>query len=281
MSALDETVQPDDTGQGDAVISDAPYAEYLNRIPEELREQVEPVFKEWDGNTTRKFQEASEYRKQWEPYEKVGVSRTSPEAVDWALQFYRALENPQAIQQWYDAYAQENGLTPQQAAEQQSQQQPPGEQLFADYQDPSITQALERQLQQHLSPIQQQLEKFSSWQQQQETQAREQAAMNVIEGQLGDLEKKHGDQFNREWVDKFVANYIESDPHNAVHRAWDDYQNMVNQISKSALQSKVDAPAPAESGGIPNVAPEEIKTMAQAAEQARAIIRETNLRNRT
>jgi hypothetical protein len=279
MSALDETVQPDE-GQGEPVTSDAPYAEYLNRIPEELRAQVEPIFKEWDGNTTRKFQEASEYRKQWEPYEQVGVGRTTPEAVDWALQFYRALENPQAIQQWYDAYAQENGLTQQQAAEQQ-QQAPPADQTFADYQDPSITQALERSLQQHMSPIQQQLEKLSNWQQQQELQGREQAAMRVIEGQLSELQTKHGDEFNREWVDKFVANYIESDPHNAVHRAWDDYQNMVNQISKSALQSKVDAPAPAESGGVPNVAPEEIKTMAQAAEQARNIMRATIAANNT
>jgi uncharacterized protein YciW len=42
--------------------SQAPYANYLAELPETVRSLVEPTFKKWDGDVTRRFQELhSEY----------------------------------------------------------------------------------------------------------------------------------------------------------------------------------------------------------------------------
>jgi len=277
LSFTDPTADPvqPDPGQGEPGTSDAPYAEYLNRIPEDARGQVEPIFKEWDANTTRRFQEHSEYRKTWEPYEQAGVQQHNPESVQWALQFLQAAEtNPQAIQQWFDAYAQERGLTPAQAAEQVAQD--PG--TFGDpYGDQS--QQLSELLKQQLSPLQQQLEQMTQWREQQETAVREQEAQRFIHGQMDELRSKHPSEFTKEaegYVEAFLSKYIESDPRNAVPRAWADYQTLVNEISKQVLQPKADAPAAPESGGAPDVTPKPIKTLKEAEAVALARLREAN-----
>jgi hypothetical protein len=269
MTEPDDTVQPD-AGQGEPV-ADAPYAEYLNRIPEELRGQVEPIFKEWDGNTTRKFQEASEYRKGWEPYEQVGVNRHDPAAVEWALQFYSALENPKAIKDWYGDYQQQHP----ELQEQQAVQQQQSPDAF-EFQDPSV-QAYEEKMKALLAPMQQELDANRQWRETQAQQTREQDALRYIEGQIGELKEKHGAEFNEQAVEQLIPQYIETDPRNAVQRAWADYQSLVNQIQKDVLQSKVKQPAAAESGGLPDVAPEEVKTMSRAGEITREILRNARM----
>lgn len=265
-----DVAQPE--GQGDAGTTDAPYSEYLNRIPEEVRGDVEPVFKDWDKSVTQRFQQASEYRKGWEPYEQVGVNRYDPAAVQWALQFFEAQQsNPQAIQEWFQQYAQEHGLeAAQQAAEQlQGQEDPYG------YADPS-QQQLEALLQQKLSPFEKQLQQMNERFQMQEEQQRIAEAQAFIDSQLKGLEEKHGDEFNRDWVEKFIGNHIESNPEQAVELAWQDFQALRNQLEKATLQSKVDAPPPAETGGFPDTNPDEIKSWKRASEIALQTLRQQN-----
>jgi hypothetical protein len=48
--------------------------EYLDRLPEEMRGDVEPIFKEWDANVTKRFQEAAEFRKTMEPLSDLGLT---------------------------------------------------------------------------------------------------------------------------------------------------------------------------------------------------------------
>src|SRR5438132_770700 len=88
------------------------------------------------GRTRReagRFQDAADFRKSWEPYEQAGVNQFSPEQVQWGLEFMQALENPQAIQQWYEQYAQQNGLQAEQgqqpAPDEFAYDQPSQEQL--------------------------------------------------------------------------------------------------------------------------------------------------------
>jgi hypothetical protein len=272
---LDETtevVQPEDVGQGDGGQGGTPYDEYLSRIPEEVRGDVEPVFKDWDKNVTQRFQEASQYRQTWEPYEQAGINQFAPEQVQLGLQFVQALDNPQAIKEWYDQYAQQNGLIDQQA----EQQAAPSFDEYGVYGDPSAQQ-LEQLLKTQLGPIQQQLEAFGQWREAQEFAAREQEALRMIEGQIEELKTKHGDEFNEKAVEQLVAQYIETDPVNAVNRAWADYQALVNQISQSVVKSKVSAPPAAESGGVPDVNPEEIKTLADANRIAKERLRQARM----
>jgi hypothetical protein len=248
--------QPED-GQGAPGTSDAPYAEYLNRIPEELRSQVEPVFKEWDSNVGRKFQEAAEFRKQWEPYAPLGVTELSPDEVAWALQFRQAaVHNPDAVQQWYDEYANAHGLA---AAKQQLEQATGSTAEEFGFTDPTVS-ALEQQL----KPIQDQLQAMNRWREQQEETHRLAEAERYVHAQMDELKGKHPDDWNQGAVERLVAQYIETDPQHAVQRAFADWQAIKAQIEKDTLQSKADQPPPAESGGTVNAAPEEFRTMAEA-----------------
>lgn len=247
-----DVVQPEQ-GQGDGG-SGGPWSDLLDRVPEDARGDFESRFKEWDGNYTRHQQEAAEYRKSWEPYEQLGVNQYSPDQVSYLLQLGQALENPQQMQEWWNQYAQQNGLT--QAETEQLQEQ-------VGYEDP--TQQL---LKEQLGPITQQLDQIRQWQEQQEFAVREREATEFIEGQLRELEEKHPQEFRRDLIEAFVGQYIDNDPRNAVTRAFEDARRFTADIEKQALQSKVNAPAGAESGGAPDTVPKEIKTLAEANKYA-------------
>lgn len=76
-------------GGGDSQGGNQPqYSQYLERVPEAARKDVEPIFKEWDANYTRMTQQHAEQLKQYEPYaqliEAVGSPETMQAAVEWA-----------------------------------------------------------------------------------------------------------------------------------------------------------------------------------------------------
>jgi hypothetical protein len=264
---IPDDAQPE-TGQDDAGQAGTPYAEYLDRIPEQFRGDVEPVFKDWDANVTRRFQDQSEFRKSWEPYQDTGISQHTPEQVKWSSQFLQALDNPQAIKEWYESYAEQNGLTPAQAEQQ-------ADEFQAEYEDPTAA-LLQAELSKSLGPITKQLEQFSAWQQQQETTIREAQALERINSQLDELKAKHPDEFNREMVERFVSQYTQTDPQNAVQRAFQDWQQIRNSIQKDTLQSKVNVPATPESGGYYDGTAPPVKNMKEASEIALQMLRGTN-----
>lgn len=264
-----EPVQPEGQGQGGEG-GDAPlYAEYLDRIPEEARGVAEEAFKAWDANLTPRFQEASEYRKAWEPYEQLGVNQLPPDEVQWALQFHQAAAtNPQAVQQWYQAYAEQHGLEAAQQAVDQLQQQDDG---LLGYDQ----QALQQTLQQQLAPLQQQLEQMAQWRDQQEQQARQHEAQAYVESQLEALKDKPG--FDRDGVEMFIANHM-NNPTQAVTLAFQDYQRFRGNIERQFAQSKVDAPAAPESGGGADVSVPDRHSLEEGHSRARAMLAEMNRR---
>lgn len=263
-----DDVQPEAVeGQGgeSAEGSQAPYADYLSRIPEEVRGDVEPVFRDWDANVTKRFQEASEYRKGWEPYEQIGVNQHDPATVQWALQFAQAAQHdPQSIQQWFENYAQERGLTPAQAAQELEQQ---SFEEMGGYGDPDA-QRLEQLLQQQLQPLQQQLQQMTQWQAQQEYGARMAQATQYVNSQMEELKSKHPDEFDEKLVEKLLPQYIETDPVNAVQRAFEDSRAIRNQIEHGFVKSKTNQPDPALSGGPADLTPPPVKSLKEAEKLA-------------
>ena len=248
MSFTDPTadaVQPEQ-GQGDGGATDAPYAEYLNRIPEQVRGDVEPIFKEWDANTTKRFQDAAEFRKQWEPLAETGVDQLSKDEVAWLVQFRGALDDPQTMQQWWDGYAQENGLNQPEAP-----QEPAPLDDFGGFQDPQQLQTL---IDQATGPLKQQLEQMQGHIEQQQQQQQQAQLVSQLEGQVAQLEKKQGRPFSDEERDvlaRFASRY--NDAETAIPRAYEDMQKFVGGVEKGAFQQKVDAPAAAEAGGVADV----------------------------
>lgn len=251
----DDGVQPNQ-GQG-AAGGDSPYGEYLNRIPEDARSEAEAAFKQWDADTTKKFQDAAEYKRSWEPFEQMGVQKRDPNEVEWAMQFVDALQNPTTIKEWYDTYAQQHGLA---AQNDQADDQ--------EYLDPSMQSALEKMLQSHVGPVASQLAEITQWREAQEQQAREAEAMSNLRSQLDELKSQHGADFNEPMVEKLLPQYIESDPQHAVQRAWEDWQAIRNQIEQQAISGKANQPAGAVSGGTADGSPPDIRTLKDAAAAA-------------
>lgn len=235
-------VQPDQ-GQG-AATGDAPYAEYLQRIPEEHRGLVEPVFKDWDGNVTKKFQEHSDFRKQWEPYQQAGINQFDPQTLQGLVQF--AQMDREQFTDWLREQATEAGLL----------QQDPG--IDPSMVDPGVEQAL----QQHLTPLQQQVQEQQQQLQQYMEQQQVAQAHQYIQSQLDEL-KAQDPNLNMDAVEKLTANYLD-DPQNAVKRAFEDYQKLAASIEQGFLQRKTQGPgAPNMGGGLPAGA-EQPKTLKDA-----------------
>lgn len=94
-----------------------PYAKHLEKVPEGFRPLVEPTFKEWDADVTRRLQEV---HSRYEPYKQFLDAQVAPEQLREAMDLYRMMvENPERI---YEAMGQHLGITQQQAGAEQGQE---------------------------------------------------------------------------------------------------------------------------------------------------------------
>jgi len=261
-----DPVQPPESGQGEQG-GGAPYQEYLDRIPEEVRGQVEPVFRDWDGQVTQRFQDAAEFKRTWEPYEQLGVHQVAPNEVQWLMQFRDAYENnPQAIIEWASQYAQERGLP---LGEQQA---PMVEDPYADPYaagtggfDPAV-------LQEALAPLTQRLDSFEQRFAAQDQQAELYQAQSLLDEAM----KAVPEDVNQDIFDSFLAAYgtpefVEQFGSNrqlaaqrAVSGALNDYRKAQAFYEKNQLSGKLGQMGAPEGGGVANANPEAIKTLKDA-----------------
>lgn len=214
-------VQP---GVGQGANGDAPYAEYLNRIPEEHRPLVEPIFKEWDGNVTKRFQEHAERLKAWEPYQEAGLDRYDPQTLTQLVEFAQQLSDPVAYRDWVAEQAARLGLVD--AGDEGD--------MFGedDLLDPTVKSLLEQQAAQ----FNEQIEALKSQLGEFQTQAQRQAQQQLWEQQFAELAREHG-ELDRDVIEAFAARYAD-DPQNAIMRGFEDYQKLQGRIEQSLLNSK-------------------------------------------
>lgn len=252
-----DVAQPD-AGQGGDT-GGTPWSAYLERIPEEARAQVEPVFKDWDANVTRRFQDLSAESKRWEPFEQAGLGGYDPQALAQLVQFAQMAEDPAAYNEWLRGQAEAAGLL---------RSQPEAEDAYI---DPAIEQLIKQQL----GPVQQQMQQFTAWQQQQDFAAAQRTQAEQISTQLAELRRQHG-EYPQDFVEKLTANYIATDPRNAVSRAFADYQQLAGEIEKGVFASKLAQPATPEVTGAADAVPSQVTTLKEAAALATERLRQQN-----
>jgi hypothetical protein len=122
----------------------------------------------------------------------------------------------------------------------------------------------------------QQLQGLSQWQQQQEQQYRQQAAMSEVQKAWDEVKSKAGTDWNDERVEQFLGNHLDKEPRAAIEAAHNDWVSLKNQIEKQALQAKADVPAGAEAGGAPDGTPPKVDSLARATEIAMEQLRANN-----
>ena len=256
-----EPVQPEGQG-GEGTGGGSPWADLLDRTPEDSRELFESRFRDWDANYTRTSQELADAKKQWE-----GIDR---QQVDAAFQL---LSDPEAARNWLD---QQYG--PLQAA----QPEPAAPDPFTGFEDPS-QQQFEQLLKSQLGPLQQRLEEYDQRWQQMEQQAQVEQIQSQIDAEISTLAEQHGKSLPegvdiKDVVERYGSKYADAgaNPKEVVARAWGDFQAHLNAIEKAVLQSKVDAPKPAEGGGVPDVTPTQHRRVKDAAVDAEEFLRNMN-----
>lgn len=264
-------VQPEQ-GQGDGgATGDQPYGDLLSRVPEEVRGSVEPLFAEWNSRVNSRFEDAASYRKQWEPYESIGLSDMQPDQVQWALQVANAAQNdPQALRTWLD------DNHPQPAPQQQPE---PQQDVTFDQYDPNA------QFKQMLDPVLQRLEAMDQRWQQQQQQEYERTIDNTLNSEIAKLSQEHGASLPQgvemsDVIERFGNRYATpgADPAQVVQKAWQDYTTWSNALSTAALQQKVDQPQTPVTGGEADMTPEPFtrgNALGEANKIATQQIRET------
>lgn len=99
-------VQPEGQGQGDAATG----LYDLSSVPDEYRSHVERIAKDIDRNAQAKFREAADYRKQWQPFEELGLVDQNPDEIRQMIELSRLLGDESTAQDAVLALAKHVGL---------------------------------------------------------------------------------------------------------------------------------------------------------------------------
>lgn len=202
------------------------YDKYLDRFPESLRPVATEVFKDWDAQTTKRFQDLHSQYEPWKPL----AEEFAPEEVAQAIALAQALEsNPQ---EFVEAVAKAYNITPAQAA-----------QAIADEQ--GVAGLEEQEQQQYVSDprieqMEQALHKMAEIMFQERQQQTFQQEDALLDQTMSALKQQHGD-FDEEFVLTKIANGV--DPAQAVAQ--------YNAAVEAALarRNSIEAPTVMGSGG--------------------------------
>lgn len=193
----------------------SPWAQYLEPLPESVRPLVEPAFKEWDAQVTKKFQSLhSEY----EPYKSI-IDEYEPDALQQAAAAMQFLQqNPQEfVKQVMAAY----GLEP----EQGTANAPVVPEPTGDPDDP---------YDQRLGKLEESLGKLAEMLTSEREQQTQQQQLAQLDTQLNDLRSKHG-EFDELYVLTLMSQGME--PEKAVEQfktTLTDYASKLNAPNAEA-----------------------------------------------
>lgn len=221
--------EPSPSGTDDSGSQSDLYAPYLEKFPTSLHPIATEVFKEWDGNVTRRIQSVHE---EYEPY-KPFVEQYEPDAIAEAVAIAEAMErDPQAfVQAIMDAY----GIAPPQAM--QYEDAPELQSSPLDYDDPAA-----QRLQQHEELLRTMAETMLNERREREEAIQFQQEEQEYEALMENLQGKYGD-FDTAYVNSLLAQGI--DPDAAVQH----WQSTVEQYAQRRLAPNQNAPIVMGSGG--------------------------------
>lgn len=195
-----------DQGQDGTVESGAaPYAEYLENVPEDYRDEVESAFKEWDANVTRRFQAIGE---EIAPYKEL-IENYDPRVLTAGINLLSQIaDDPQKI---YDQLAETYNLgsgTPEKSEQ--------GAEMTEEEASSGWQERYEQQ-QQMLEELQNQIHS-------QQSRQNDEQQMQQFENYLDELRESKGD-FDDDYVlSKVAAGYT---PEQAI----DSFHELLNDMS--------------------------------------------------
>lgn len=201
-----------DTGATEPQENATPWAQYLEPLPESVRPLVEPVFKQWDGDVTKRFQAYSQDQAKYKPWDSVIEQYGDPQQAQAAFQLMQAInENPEQV---YQALVQEFGFGDQGGTE-------PEDDL-----DDSDTPARDPEFE-TVKNMTEQMAEIMLAQQMADQQAQED---RKLEEYMGQLTEKYGDYDNEYVLAHMNLGYTGE-------QAVEKYQSMLNNRIAAAPQA--------------------------------------------
>lgn len=257
-----------DPGQGEGHTDSGLYS--LESIPEEIREQVAPIFKEWDGNVTREFQKRAE---QWKPYEELGIRDLDPEDLGALMGFYEAAQDETTFKDWVTEAARELGLSlaPAEGDVPGDEPDEPDEGDVGELTPERIEQMIAQSHAERdaAEAARKEEERVAEIHEQVAAEARQ--TLDELKGEFGDDDR---------WDEDLVAFYASRHQGenvsiaDALRKGFQDMTQRLNAAQSDALDAKLGKQtAPAVGGGRPNTTPAPIKTISQAGDQLRERLR--------
>lgn len=215
----------------------------LDSVDPEIRDQLTPHLKAIEGNVTKKFQEAAEERKQWQPYEELGLKDMNPEAVKQLLDFAQLAQNPEQFAQWWKTAGEEMDLFEKDELDLED---------LEDLDKEKIQELVEKQVSEKLNPIQ---EKIQTQEQERLAQKAEAEIASKLEG----IRKDNPDlpEGAEDMIVRLAYSYADEEA-DAVAKGFEDYQSLIGQGEKSLFEKKAQQPTPAEGPGAASTSPEKI-----------------------
>lgn len=231
-----DAVQPEGQGGGGL------YDQVLSTVPENVRETVEPILKQWDQQVNPKLQEAAEYRKQWEPYETLNLNNVPVEELQELLAFREIAQNPDQFRDWYQQIGKQFDLLGEQEA-------------VAEADDPKLS-ALEAQFQE-----------LAQWKQEQEMERAVQEAERFVQSEIESIRKEHKQLTDDD--EKLICQLaLAYDGQDAIKQGFKDFQALLSRAEKGLFEKKEQDPAAAVSGGLADTAPSPITGFGDARKAA-------------
>jgi len=242
-----DDVQPSTEGQG----ADADSGLYdLDSVAPEVRDQLTPHLKKIEGNVTKRFQEAADYRKQWEPYEQLGLADKDPAQIKQLLDFAQLAQDPEQFKSWWEAAGKEMGFTDDKPVEEDDFD------LDAeDFSAEKIQELIQKQVEEKVGPIQ---AKF----QEQEKERLEAEANKEVDSALSEiLDGKEVSDEDKEDILAFAWAYSDEnggDAKTAIQKGYERYARLVGQGANGLLAQKTNQPKPPEGEGPADTSAEKI-----------------------
>lgn len=229
----------------------------LNDVPEDVREHVVPHLKAMEGSITKKFQEAADYRKGWEPYEELGLRDMEPEQIKQLIDFASMANDPTQFDNWLKRAAEERGLL-NGAGE---------EDLDLEDVEGLSPEKIEELVTQHTQPIKEALE----------NQTKEQAIAAAEEEVQTSLQSIRKDNPNlpenaEDAIEQLAYRYTEDSKLSAgdiIAKGFEDYQSLIGQGEKGLFEKKNAQPETPEGPGQANMGDEKITSFDDPRFEAR------------
>jgi hypothetical protein len=227
----------------------------LSSVPEELKPYAENLLSQVNSNVERKFNEAADYRKQWEPYEGIeGFSDLEPDDVRELVEFSQLASDPAKFEEWWTDIGERLGYFPE-------GQGPEGENGAAAQQgEGDEPPAWAQGLMERLDGLESHVQQGTAAQQQQQLQQEASQWVDTELEKLGDL-----DDETKDAVCRLAAGY--TDEHgaptdDAIQKGYQDYLKLTGKAQGEIVDSKLTGqPQPGIESGSPDTSAEEFTNL--------------------